>query len=1275
MLKKCNVYPQVFNSTEYVDSKLFKTILSNVKDREKAKSIYEAYHSKDFKDLFGDWNIYQSVKFNKLTEEQNAVFQSVYNGNIEQLESTLDLNNLNELYEPIYGLTESQEIKQKGHINIKSENNLKIVADRLNISFEHLKAYISQNNSVYFQEENKELNNSVIPVKGGNTLGVIYGIKQEETNRNDNRSLNSIVLGDEFQNDEILLVNNLISGLVLNDLDTLRNLMKSKTGKKKTEAISTYMQVEEINNFIVEKINNFKNQIVKELTDIKDKVEFNKSFYENKIDTINKTYDRLISEFTRTERGSHSFLYKAVLAHLDKYYNINIADVDSIVELEEFDSEGNYVGVEANLADHMTKGALKVDKSKNVATEIKQLISKSIIKTTFVNLNSIIDLESNYGISNMLTIDDVWGTLINVVNERQFDIEGVIEQLRELDTYKFKGLLKNFIDILEKDKNIQNSFYATINLSVIDRQSLQSFTPKSNRYTKLSVKQNNYNAFVSNVTFEDLLRTIAITNENTKGFSKLVNEEYFKEGKKGYKNYNTILNNIVNSERPENWLFNKAFKTLGIDSRIASADFYRTASKYLKSTIKVNENFKITTDVNIFYKQLDNAELNNAYNVYVKNYIDNTLRILQEIANIKKGSAKTSFRNKLSNKGKHSIRLLTETIKLHYYNRTNLSYYNVNGEMEFSPEYHSFLTELISVVNPIDNKINFAHAKDKLNDYLNDRLLDNNPFLYNINKSGGLFNYEGRNQDGTRKVVEINPEFISMFSAYSLGGVKNTTNGLSSEYSSIDGEFWNLISIASAIIGRYTIPSSDSPRSYGFVVGKYGSKDIPFDIDGKYAPLTNLAEQYGIIKNGKYRTIKDINEDSVFYVEREDLLTKDLIYEFKTYKEIVSDATDTTKLLNSLKDISHILYRTLNYTNPTSPDDNTINTDSKSKIHSINNKSEIYKKYTSNKKLDSIEEYFEFIQHIINIVYNVKLDVTKPDFMNILRDGKFIASIDNKDINLNNFAIYVNSFRVTSEKGKVKKLQNLVSEFTNRYTKFKEASEYSDISKLFEKSDGSLIARINRFRSFKTTTTLINAVYDEANAMRIAMEKMYTINYKNVEIENEKGEKEIKPLPIEFIPTQYSLDSIKKGTGLHRVTDYMKTLLDKNGNPTGRVFKFHRLTYVENGKVIDLFEYAKKIFDKNFKMIDFVDLVMSASDESHPMKDRLTDIQLRNEVHIASTKFNNLLYSFLDKVLTYQQDKVIKTASSAKEEIMQLRSDAPKYISGTHGDVNYNSSE
>ena len=51
MLKKCNVYPQVHNSTEYVDSKLFKTILSNVKDREKAKSIYEAYHSKDFKDL------------------------------------------------------------------------------------------------------------------------------------------------------------------------------------------------------------------------------------------------------------------------------------------------------------------------------------------------------------------------------------------------------------------------------------------------------------------------------------------------------------------------------------------------------------------------------------------------------------------------------------------------------------------------------------------------------------------------------------------------------------------------------------------------------------------------------------------------------------------------------------------------------------------------------------------------------------------------------------------------------------------------------------------------------------------------------------------------------------------------------------------------------------------------------------------------------------------------------------------------------------------------
>ena len=96
MQKHCNIYPQVFNSTRYVDSELFKSILKSTNDRTITKRVYDTFNSTEFKKIFGDWSLYQAVKFNKLTDEQNATFQTIYNGDLKQLEDTFKkLKNIN----------------------------------------------------------------------------------------------------------------------------------------------------------------------------------------------------------------------------------------------------------------------------------------------------------------------------------------------------------------------------------------------------------------------------------------------------------------------------------------------------------------------------------------------------------------------------------------------------------------------------------------------------------------------------------------------------------------------------------------------------------------------------------------------------------------------------------------------------------------------------------------------------------------------------------------------------------------------------------------------------------------------------------------------------------------------------------------------------------------------------------------------------------------------------------------------------------------------------
>ena len=85
-MKVCSIIPQVYNRIGYVDSKLFEEIEDSLKInlkgkelRNSVKSIYEFFKSNDFKNVFGDWELYRAIKYNNPTNEQLLLFSKYYN--------------------------------------------------------------------------------------------------------------------------------------------------------------------------------------------------------------------------------------------------------------------------------------------------------------------------------------------------------------------------------------------------------------------------------------------------------------------------------------------------------------------------------------------------------------------------------------------------------------------------------------------------------------------------------------------------------------------------------------------------------------------------------------------------------------------------------------------------------------------------------------------------------------------------------------------------------------------------------------------------------------------------------------------------------------------------------------------------------------------------------------------------------------------------------------------------------------------------------------------
>lgn len=147
---------------------------------------------------------------------------------------------------------------------------------------------------------------------------------------------------------------------------------------------------------------------------------------------------------------------------------------------------------------------------------------------------------------------------------------------------------------------------------------------------------------------------------------------------------------------------------------------------------------------------------------------------------------------------------------------TNMSYLDVQGKLNYSPQFDSMLTKFLRGF-VTRTGVNTEYINQVFKDYLNDPTLtapgaEDNILIYDEKTGLGIF---------TKNVVgeyEINPSFLTdveqrrQFALSAFNGVKLGNKGL--KYREVQGALYTYTEVILNMLGQYVFLTSDSPRSY-----------------------------------------------------------------------------------------------------------------------------------------------------------------------------------------------------------------------------------------------------------------------------------------------------------------------------------------------------------------------------------------------------------------------------------------------------------------------------
>lgn len=161
--------------------------------------------------------------------------------------------------------------------------------------------------------------------------------------------------------------------------------------------------------------------------------------------------------------------------------------------------------------------------------------------------------------------------------------------------------------------------------------------------------------------------------------------------------------------------------------------------------------------------------------------------------------------------GHNSNGYLTQLAKIASYDfnsYSNLSYLDVQGKLNYAPQYDSFLTKFVRGFMTRTG-VNTEYIKHIFKPYLSDQTLEYDNILYYDETTGlGIFDKNGEVHENFIKAVESGKMFnISAFNGIQFGDTKL-------KYKDVQGELYKYVETTLNLLGQYLFLTSDSPRSY-----------------------------------------------------------------------------------------------------------------------------------------------------------------------------------------------------------------------------------------------------------------------------------------------------------------------------------------------------------------------------------------------------------------------------------------------------------------------------
>mgnify|MGYP003277724899 FL=1 len=884
----CNIIPQIKVGDSYTDSKCFQDLWDRakklypndpIKARAIAKANYDALKSDSFTSEHGDWVLLRAIQNAGLTDAQFATFQSVYGNNIERLTKSITVP-LNEQGEPeIKSFYKHTDVKKA---QVLYDNDYPFIADSEQMYLNRIFAAIA------FRLEPQFKNLTYKDFKNGVTIRSLIATVLRQYAQNDNPGVGYLGFAAQYNN----------------RLDEL-------------EAAGVADEIIDNDPLLIS--------------------------YESKMNNLLKLADQLDNLDDQGIWQSFINYYKA-----EFMADINDFDIEDHMTMGEIN--GASMTDEQNIDKSWNRSLqFKVDRKNTASSRFKRMLTEMIYNNQsnlFATLedsqfNGTASYYNKYGLAMPFDINVLWNSLIDATRYAA-NKEELINSLKVTSESVYNGQLQPIIDkieilpnddasTIERKEIFYNMYMASVDMAttVVTQSETMSYNMSESDYSlAYSVKESNRQSFATTNIYNQY-RSILSNKFQNVGSRAAVQYDInaiYKTGKSITDKVNTLLykSNNVGINWSPNTIFNYLSIKFSVPFDVIKALYHdgNDDSKVNKLIYQKIETELVNID-GVFDKILNQIKANVTDKQSEKAKDRQSRRIKRLFyEGFKAGDEIDSVVDDMRGR----INILATVGGCDPAIKVDLSYINVQGEQEYTPEFYNHITSMLQgIVNRI-GEVNVELMKYRFNDFLKSKGTKYHPLIWNLgNGMGGdgkgFFNFrkdENGNaildENGYRILDAVNPvnvEAVKAFQYARFNGMSNRDQGIGTPYVDMHDYIWTRDVILRQFQGRYSLPSADASRIYEFVTGNTLTepnaikRSLPFkliDTDGTFVNY-RIARTNDLESNYLFQRVKD-----TFRTEMEMMLeARRLLFDYDANtqtlsikKEFLRPEDDVRQEFNSL---------------------------------------------------------------------------------------------------------------------------------------------------------------------------------------------------------------------------------------------------------------------------------------------------------------------------------------------------------------------------------------